>query len=238
MKFISAFFALLLIISMPTLSFAKAQSDYELGLVAFSEKKYKEAIQHLNFAAIKGNLNAQYKLGEIYQYGEGTNIDYTLAMKWYNNAAKLGSSIAQHHLGAIYEFGLMNIKIQYETAFEWYRLSAEQGNSDAQYAIAGLYAQGLGTTLNNEKALYWYHKSAKQGNSSAHLTLGLIYSGGMLDVLEDKIIGLKWSLIAYKQDELLSERVISSIRKNMTNEQIEKAQQLANECAIKNFKHC
>ena len=35
-------------------------------------------------------MNAQYELGQIYEQGIGTRVDYTKALRWYHKAAKQG----------------------------------------------------------------------------------------------------------------------------------------------------
>ena len=46
----------------------------------------------------QGDIEAQYNLGESYEYGEGVMKDYEEAVKWYLKAAKQGDEEAQQKL--------------------------------------------------------------------------------------------------------------------------------------------
>ena len=48
---------------------------------------------------------AQYKLGVMYEFGEGVEKDYKKAFELYEKAANQGHSIAQNNLGLFYYHG-------------------------------------------------------------------------------------------------------------------------------------
>ena len=52
--------------------------------------------QRYRKAAEQGNAEAQYRLGECYEYGYGVSIDYNKALIWYNKAIKLGNKNAEN----------------------------------------------------------------------------------------------------------------------------------------------
>lgn len=56
--------------------------------------------------AEKGNVEAQYYVGKIYEGGLGTEPDYKSAASWYEKAAAAGHSASQFSLAALYEKGL------------------------------------------------------------------------------------------------------------------------------------
>ena len=62
----------------------------------------KEALNKLTFLANAGNAQAQYKLGVMYQKGEGVKRNYETAVNWYYKAAKQGYAPAQNNLGVMY----------------------------------------------------------------------------------------------------------------------------------------
>ena len=49
-------------------------------------------------AARKGNADAQFALGVMYEDGEGTEQNYAEAYEYFNLAAEQGHSGAQHNL--------------------------------------------------------------------------------------------------------------------------------------------
>lgn len=48
--------------------------------------------------ADEGHSNAQYKLGIMYEKGQGVDQDMTKAVEWYTKAAKNGHIDAQENL--------------------------------------------------------------------------------------------------------------------------------------------
>ena len=54
----------------------------------------------------KGNAEAQYYVGKIYEGGLGTEPDYKSAAVWYEKAANAGHSASQFSLANLYEKGL------------------------------------------------------------------------------------------------------------------------------------
>lgn len=49
----------------------------------------------------KGNMEAQYRLGEMYEKGQGTDQDLSLAIIWYGKAALQGDKRANDRLSAL-----------------------------------------------------------------------------------------------------------------------------------------
>ena len=67
-----------------------------------------------------GDAEAQNYLGEIYEKGLGTDVDYEQAKLWYERAAAQGNSAAQFNLGKLYETGMLG-EPELEQALSWYR---------------------------------------------------------------------------------------------------------------------
>jgi TPR repeat protein len=59
----------------------------------------------LRTKAENGDVATQYKLGRMYEYGEGVNQDNLEARKWYGKAADQG------HQGASFQISQMNVRI-------------------------------------------------------------------------------------------------------------------------------
>ena len=73
--------------------------------------------------AEKGNVEAQYYVGKIYEGGLGTPPDYATAASWYAKAAAKGHSASQFSLGSLYEKGL-GVTADKTKAFSFYRSAA------------------------------------------------------------------------------------------------------------------
>jgi len=86
-------------------------------------------------AAEQGDVQAQFKLGLMYDEGQGVAQDYVEAVKWYQKAAGQGDADAQFKFGVCYERG-KGVTQDYAKAVEWYTKAAEQGHEDAQEMLA------------------------------------------------------------------------------------------------------
>ena len=116
--------------------------------------------------AEQGDANAQWRLGDIYYYGEGVSEDFEKARYWREKAAE------NEHVGAQWELGRMyyrgeGVPKDFEKAFYWYKKSAENGHAVSQYNLGVMYYNGEGIPKDNEKAVYWLEKSAENGDPDA-----------------------------------------------------------------------
>jgi len=122
-------------------------------------------LRKLEPLAKQGDVNAQYNLGTIYQYGQGVTRNHQTAVKWYTLAAEQGDTYAQSNLGSMYQFG-QGVTQNDKTAVKWYTLAAEQGNVIAQGKLGVMYALGDGVIRDNVYAHMWGNLSASNGNKN------------------------------------------------------------------------
>ena len=80
---------------------------------------------------------AQCNLGLIYCNGEGVNVDYTEAMRWFLMAVEQEYLKAYYNIGKMYEKAY-GVKKDLDTASEWYQKAADKGCKDAQSALERL----------------------------------------------------------------------------------------------------
>lgn len=130
------------------------------------KQDYKKAFGYFIKAADLGDKNAQFRIGWMYESGEGTDKDYKKAVEYYEKAAEQGYMYAQSNLGYHYENG-NGVTKNLEKAFELYKKAAEQGNNAAQYNLGLCYEYGKGTEKNIELAKEWYKKAADQNHERA-----------------------------------------------------------------------
>lgn len=124
-------------------------------------------IEQLIQKAAEGDKNAQYTLGEAYEYGESEDgeaiaKDKKCAVEWYRKSAEQGHATAQASLAAMYQYG-RGVRKNLKQAAAWYKKSAEQGYALAQASLADLYRDGEGVSEDLDTALSWYKKAADQG---------------------------------------------------------------------------
>ena len=147
-------------------------------------------IDELIEKANEGDSEAQFKLGNMYYYGQGVNQDYAKAIEWYERAAEQGNAAAQFNLGLMYDFG-KGVERDYAKAIEWYEKAAEQGDVYAQYKLGVMYENCEGVEQDYAKAFEWYEKAAEQENAAAQFNLGVMYENGE-GVEQDYAKAIEW----------------------------------------------
>lgn len=63
-------------------------TNYEKGLGYYESGQYVKALKYISIDANNGHKASQYRLGEMYEKGLGTKIDYKASMYWYKQAAE------------------------------------------------------------------------------------------------------------------------------------------------------
>ena len=92
--------ALFLSISLLTLIGVSASAqNFQKGKAAYDRDDYAAALKEWRPLAERGDSEAQFNLGVIYDNGEGVPQDYAEAVKWYRKAAEQGDAAAQSNLG-------------------------------------------------------------------------------------------------------------------------------------------
>ena len=134
------------------------------------QKYAKYAIKWYKDMALKGDANAQYTLGEMYDKGVGVKNDRFIAQKFYEQSANQGNVNAQYALGSIYEKGRFNVRNIQKSIF-WYEKAALQDHSGAQYSLGVIHDNIGGVGGTSEQVLIWFEKAAKQGHTEAQRKL-------------------------------------------------------------------
>lgn len=81
--------------------FSRKNKEYKIGLELYQEKRFKEALSHITYAANKGLVDAQLLLGNYY-CELGNPEDDKLCVYWYKKAAKKGNAEAKYQLAMQY----------------------------------------------------------------------------------------------------------------------------------------
>ena len=149
------------------------------------------AQQWLIQQAEKGDKNAQYKLGQIYEEGKGLEKDLSKAGIWYIKAAHQGKIYSKRKLE---ELALLGI----EVAQQWLIQQAEKGDPSAQLNLGYMYCKGKRVAVDRKKAFKWFSKAAQQGYAEAQFSLGCRYDNGE-GIVEDKKEAVKWYQKAAEQ---------------------------------------
>ena len=103
------------------------------------------SLEQIRKLANEGRVEAQYKLGRMYEEGlVGATWDYKEAAKWYLKAAEKGYAQAQYKMGTMYTLGRGVSKDRLE-ATKWFGKAAQQGYEPVKQQI-----QETGTKLKDQ----------------------------------------------------------------------------------------
>ena len=78
-------------------------ADLRKGEEAYMIGDYATALREWTLLAEQGDLDAQFKLANMYRKGIGVPQDYKTAVKLYNPPAEQGNALAQYNLGIIFQ---------------------------------------------------------------------------------------------------------------------------------------
>jgi localization factor PodJL len=132
-----------------------------------------DAVKFLADAAEKGQAVAQYRLGTLYERGQGVAADPAKAAHWYEMAANQGNRKAMHNLAVSYASGAAGKKNMAEAA-RWFAKAAALGLSDSQFNLAVLYERGDGVPQSLLDAFKWYSIAAASGDSESKQRMSVL----------------------------------------------------------------
>ena len=133
-------------------------------------------IDGLHGHAGRGDVEAQVRLGSLYQQGFGVRQDDVEALKWYFLAAKQGDAVAELSLGLIHAEG-RGVPEDFSEAINWYRRSAERGNSDAPFYLGRMYLEGRGVPQDFVSSHMWLSIAESRSTSDFRETIVELLDG-------------------------------------------------------------
>ena len=139
--------------------FVKADTFGDAG-AAYVKGDFAQVVKLLRPLAEKGNVEAQYKLGVMYDEGKGVTQDYQEASKWYRLSAEQGKSGAQYNLGLMYAQG-QGVALDYVRAHLWLSLAVDQGFSEAKSDLDWLAERMTPAQIDEAKKMT---QKCKKGN--------------------------------------------------------------------------
>ena len=116
-----------------TANMAKAD-DLSDGWAAKDNGDYATVLNLWKPLAEQGNAEAQFVLGNLYDYGEGVNQDYREAVRLYRLAADQGHAKAQFNLGVMYANGEGVLQDNRKTHM-WWNIARSNGHAKADHNI-------------------------------------------------------------------------------------------------------
>lgn len=168
-----------------------SESALELGRIYTdglygAPKSYSQAADYYLMAAKTGSAKAQYRLGELYNRGDGVEKSTDDAIKWLEKAAEANYIEAYCLLGEIFA----EIE-KYEEAQKWLELAINNGKNDAgTMTVLGICLIFLDKS--DARALRYLEEAAAVDDSEAQTLLGYIYKNGLCGVEKSDTNAVKW----------------------------------------------
>lgn len=149
-----------------------------------------QAAEELEQLAGKGDVHAQYLMGQLYRDGPLLIPCSQKAKDWFTQAADHGLSEAQYALGKLLLSEDMEVRDP-EEGIRWLKEAAENGNQWAAYRLGKEYLSGEVVTQDASKAVACFTLSAEAGNQYAQYMLGKLYLTGQ-GVQQDQAQAMVW----------------------------------------------
>jgi TPR repeat protein len=103
--------------------------------------RYVEAIPILQNLVNEGHFESHWRLGLLYENGQGTPQNYAKAVEMFRKGAEKGNDGSMYYLARCYEEG-KGVPQNFTQAVEWYRKSANLGCVGASIKIADFKKAG------------------------------------------------------------------------------------------------
>jgi TPR repeat protein len=124
--------------------------------------------------AAKGDKDAQFAMGRIYEEGRAVEASAVAAESWYGKAAAQNHVPAQFYLAAL----LLAMPGRTVEGMEWLRKAADGKFPRAVLSLGSMALTGTGMEKNVEEARKLLEQASALGESEATDLLGLMYSAG------------------------------------------------------------
>jgi TPR repeat protein len=137
-------------------------AQHTLGsMLYYGASDLAQAIDWLRKAAAQDHGDAEFQLGQIYEFGFGVAPDDREALAWYRRASDHGSAAAQRMIGEHYRRG-RGVQQDELEAVRWYQRAAVGDDLRAQVQLGEAYLNGAGIARDNQLAYLWFSVAASQ----------------------------------------------------------------------------
>ncbi|HSS29384.1 MAG TPA: tetratricopeptide repeat protein [Nitrospiraceae bacterium] len=162
---ISPRFSIALVLSMVCLTNSACSNSKPVVDTSQPDRALAQA-KELRLSAEAGDAAAQYRLGLLYDEGNGLPQNSLQAKEWFEKAATQGHAGAQVDLGTMYLQG-NGAPQSAQMALVWFSRAAEQEEGLAFAKLGRMYVQGRGVLQDFIQAHKWYNLGAAHGDLKA-----------------------------------------------------------------------
>ena len=158
---------------------AKAKSLFESGartghlaslnnLDSILDAEYKLELKTIEPLATSGNAAAQNRLGRMYEFGQGHDINPKLAFAWYQKAAAKNNMEGKMNLARSYNFGL-GTEQDFIKAEAGYLANAQAGHIDSMFFLGTMHFAQISQAADDadRQAYAWLKVAADHGHATA-----------------------------------------------------------------------
>ena len=157
--------------------------------VKISKKIIKEGCYYLKKMTIKGNVDAQYLLGDVYSNDTMKCMNLKQSRLLFETAAKKGHPPSAHRAAVCYEKGI-GVNRDSRKALTFFKFAASRNHTQSMHKLGLFYFKGqMGVSksiLTQQNGINWLSRAVAKGdNDSAEAAyeLGKIYERGFLDII-------------------------------------------------------
>lgn len=135
-----------------------------LFVVSYCISPFLYSSDFLKMFALKGNADAQLRLGFLYSKGDRQNL--TEASYWMKMAANAGSPLACRYLGNAHLYG-KGVSKSLELSKKWFLMSVQCGDKNSLRSLAACYE------IENKwnKSLVWYQLARDSGDQTVESSI-------------------------------------------------------------------
>jgi TPR repeat protein len=171
--------------------------------------------------ANKGDAEAQYHVGMMYNNGIGTRQDIGQAFAWFQKSAASNDPLGAYKLGCYYDGqGAGIVASDSEEALKYKLVAAKAGYALAQQDVANLYDK----RGNSEEALKWRKMAGDQGYPAALYSLSRSYSAGKGTPRD-----LSLSYAYFKLSKLAPRKNVNEMASMLSKPELENAEKFVSE---------
>jgi TPR repeat protein len=179
--------------------------------------------------AESGDAFTQAIVGTMYERGSDPSgvirRNPRTAVSWYRRSAAQDNPFGQSQLARVLREGI-GVRRNYPEAMSLFRILAEKDDSYAQRMLGTMYNNGEGAARDPVIAANWFTKAAEKGDIIAQFELGRMYANGQ-GVEKDLVQAYKWLSVSHKQNYAAASQARTELARQMTEDQITQAQNLA-----------
>jgi TPR repeat protein len=197
--------------SAPLPMFKNPQQALNKYLEGYRAGKTHSSLEALRYAADGGEALARWKLGNMYQEGDGVPHDDYQAYKYFlqivesydesdPNIRERGVVAAAFvAIGAYSLSGIANTNVQRNAAraLDMFTYAAtEFGDPHAQYNLGRMYLDGDGVPQDARRGARWLRLAADKNHMESQALLGNLYFNGQGGVQRQRALGLMYLTLA------------------------------------------